>query len=307
MALAPSGQRAGYRSAHGPSNRDSANCRRPHIASTPWAIARTRTKTCGMPSPRRTHGAGCFAAWASRRRLPSALAVGTRVTRIGWDWTTATSPASAAGPPTSWPRPWPPRELEPGRGRAGPVGGSSSSRSRVTHCGSASTPSTSAQSTQVPTRSPADGFDLEHLPRAGGLIAAAWLTLCGYEVSWPLEPCRYDLIAARGRPGAARPGQDHSVPTRQGSWSGQPVNRRSAAADAYDPDDIDYFFIIDGDLDYYLIPVTVVGGLSTINLSAYQQFRLAQQPTRFSRPEPSRARPAATRCRRRRTPRPGSA
>jgi hypothetical protein len=28
-------------------------------------------------------------------------------------------------------------------------------------------------------------------------MAAGWLLLCGYDVSWPLEPCRYDLVAGR--------------------------------------------------------------------------------------------------------------
>ena len=30
----------------------------------------------------------------------------------------------------------------------------------------------------------------------------------------------------------------------------------------YDPDEIDYFFVIDGDFDYYLIPAAAVGGLT---------------------------------------------
>jgi hypothetical protein len=35
---------------------------------------------------------------------------------------------------------------------------------------------------------------LAYLPRAGSLMAAAWFELCGHRVSWPLEPCRYDLL-----------------------------------------------------------------------------------------------------------------
>ena len=51
---------------------------------------------------------------------------------------------------------------------------------------------------------------------------------------------------------------------------------------AYDPDDIDYFFVIDRELNYYLIPIAAVGGLSSISLTAYRHFRLPQpisQPT----------------------------
>lgn len=42
----------------------------------------------------------------------------------------------------------------------------------------------------------------------------------------------------------------------------------------YSPDEIDDFFIVDGDLTNYLIPVCVVGGLHAIHLSAYEQYRL---------------------------------
>lgn len=38
--------------------------------------------------------------------------------------------------------------------------------------------------------------DVAHLSRAGSLLAAAWFTLCGQEVSWPLEPSRYDLVVS---------------------------------------------------------------------------------------------------------------
>ena len=37
------------------------------------------------------------------------------------------------------------------------------------------------------------------LARAGSLLAAAWFELCGCAVSWPLEPCRYDLLVWRGQ------------------------------------------------------------------------------------------------------------
>lgn len=42
----------------------------------------------------------------------------------------------------------------------------------------------------------------------------------------------------------------------------------------YDPDEIDYFFAIDGDLDLYLIPIAAVGGLHMIHLSAYSAYHL---------------------------------
>jgi len=42
----------------------------------------------------------------------------------------------------------------------------------------------------------------------------------------------------------------------------------------YDPDEIDFFFIIDGDFQYYLVPVAAVGGLHAIQLSAYAEYAL---------------------------------
>lgn len=42
----------------------------------------------------------------------------------------------------------------------------------------------------------------------------------------------------------------------------------------YDPDDIDQFFIIDGDLNFYLIPIEAVAGMGSLMLNAYQQYRL---------------------------------
>jgi len=40
--------------------------------------------------------------------------------------------------------------------------------------------------------------DTAHLGRAGALLAAGWYTLCGSNVSWPLEPARYDLLVGAG-------------------------------------------------------------------------------------------------------------
>jgi len=41
---------------------------------------------------------------------------------------------------------------------------------------------------------PAMHADPRHLGRSGAMLAAGWFALCGYDVSWPLEPCRYDLL-----------------------------------------------------------------------------------------------------------------
>ncbi|MFW0784989.1 hypothetical protein AAFP35_10745 [Gordonia sp. CPCC 206044] len=117
---------------------------------------------------------------------------------------------------------------------------------------------------------------IDRLNRAGSLMAAAWFTLCGCEISWPLEPSRYDLLAAFD--GMIRRVQVKTTTVRVGdSWkvylSTSRRNRRT-----YDPDEVDDFFIIDGDLQYYLIPLAVVGGLHAIHLGGYGEYRVSPNP-----------------------------
>lgn len=119
-----------------------------------------------------------------------------------------------------------------------------------------------------------------NLARAGSLLAAAWFELCGQSVSWPLEPCRYDLIVWMGT--AAQRIQVKTTTVKQGtSWTAW-ISTTGKERTTYDPDEIDHFFVIDGDLDYYLIPVAAVGGLTAIQLSAYRGYRLPQPLDRQS-------------------------
>ncbi|WP_407320828.1 group I intron-associated PD-(D/E)XK endonuclease [Isoptericola halotolerans] len=114
-----------------------------------------------------------------------------------------------------------------------------------------------------------------YLGRAGSLLAAAWYTLCGRDVSWPLEPSRYDLLV--GTAAEVRRVQVKTTTVRVGdAWK---VNLSTSRRErrTYDPDEIDDFFIVDGNLDYYVIPVAAVGGLHLIHLSAYSRFRLTKK------------------------------
>lgn len=121
--------------------------------------------------------------------------------------------------------------------------------------------------------------DLRHLPRAGSMLAASWFAMCGYSVSWPLEPCRYDLIVDRDTERSRV--QVKTCRRRAGGWqvslttSGHPTGGDHART-FYDPDEIDCFFIVDGDLNYYLVPIETVAGRSVICLSAYQAFRVGR-------------------------------
>jgi hypothetical protein len=105
-------------------------------------------------------------------------------------------------------------------------------------------------------------------------MAAAWLSLCGFEVSWPLEPARYDIVASRERQ-LTRIQVKTCRRWDNGGWLAS-LSTTSGRLRTYDPDDIDAFFVIDGDLEFYLIPVTAVGGRYAVSLSHYADFRLDQ-------------------------------
>lgn len=132
--------------------------------------------------------------------------------------------------------------------------------------------------TVLPTAATDDGFrpGIAHLDRAGSLLAAAWFTLCGHNVSWPLEPSRYDLLV--GTDLGIRRVQVKTTTVRVGDTWKVYLSTSRPERRTYDPDEIDDFFVIDGDLTYYLIPVVAVGGLQAIHVGAYDQYRLAQMP-----------------------------
>ncbi|MFL6106327.1 MAG: group I intron-associated PD-(D/E)XK endonuclease [Marmoricola sp.] len=125
----------------------------------------------------------------------------------------------------------------------------------------------------VPSPSASPGqHDLSNLPRAGTLLAAAWFELCGFPVAWPLEPSRYDLIAWRG--GHPCRVQVKTTTNRsRSSWTAQlRTNRKESHT--YSPDEIEEFFIVAGDFTCYSIPLEVVAGFGSINLAAYEGYRV---------------------------------
>ena len=114
--------------------------------------------------------------------------------------------------------------------------------------------------------------DSRHLGRSGRMLAAGWFALCGYDVSWPLEPCPYDLLVASGN-------QVHRVQVKTatvraaGSWTVW-LSTTGSTRSTDDPDDVDFFFVIAADLSYFLIPIAAVGAVHAIRLSAYEDFRI---------------------------------
>ena len=112
-----------------------------------------------------------------------------------------------------------------------------------------------------------------HLPQAGELIAAAWFQIRGCPVSWPLAPARYDFIAQVGS--ELRRVQVKTTTHRPaGAWLAS-LSTSERTILTYDPDELDYFFVVDGDLGLYLIPAEAVAGLRAISLPAYEEFRVS--------------------------------
>lgn len=113
----------------------------------------------------------------------------------------------------------------------------------------------------------------EQLSKAGSLLAAAWFIFEGCGVSWPLEPCRFDLVVTKAE--TTQRVQVKTTVSREGSsWKVYLSNSRKGGRLTYSNQEIDSFFILDGDLNCYLIPISVVVGKQAINLSNYRRFQL---------------------------------
>jgi hypothetical protein len=125
---------------------------------------------------------------------------------------------------------------------------------------------------------PPDSFipDKSRLRTAGAAIAASWFLLCGCGVSFPVEPAVFDVLAETSD-GIKRV-QVKTTTCRVATGWMVSVGRRPYSAGnrgplvPYDPDVIDYFFVVDGDLSIYLIPSAAIAGRVQIMLRTYAQF-----------------------------------
>ena len=119
---------------------------------------------------------------------------------------------------------------------------------------------------------------IRHLRDAGASLAAAWFLFRGYNVAFPLEPTVYDLLVSMAD-GIKRIQVKTTMFYGKDGWEVH-VGRRPysignrARLIPYDPDIIDLFFIVDGDLTMYLIPSRVIGGRVGILLRTYASYRV---------------------------------
>lgn len=117
--------------------------------------------------------------------------------------------------------------------------------------------------------------DTKYLREAGTAIAAMWFLLCGYNSSLPMEPTIYDLLVSM--PDGIKRVQVKTTTFYNKGWVVQ-VGRRPysvgnrAPLMPYDPELVDYFFILDGELTMYLIPSRVIAGRVAILLGNYTEF-----------------------------------
>jgi hypothetical protein len=105
------------------------------------------------------------------------------------------------------------------------------------------------------------------------MLAACWFSLCGSATAIPVEPAVYDLLVSM-EDGIRRVQVKTTTYYSKGGWQ-VAVGRRPYSAGnreglvPYDPDLIDLFFIVDGDLAMYLIPSQVIAGRVQILLRTY--------------------------------------
>ena len=118
--------------------------------------------------------------------------------------------------------------------------------------------------------------ELKFLRVAAGTLAAAWFMLRGCAVSFPAEPTVYDLLADAPQ-GLMRVQVKTTTSTHKNGWQvgvGHHPDTHSKKGQllAYSPDEIDLFFIVDGDMTMYLIPSRAIAGRVGILLRTYQKY-----------------------------------
>lgn len=132
-----------------------------------------------------------------------------------------------------------------------------------------------ADSAKFPTP-PSWRIDPMRLRDAALAVAIAWFMVRGCTVALPIEQAVYDLLV-HSADGVLQ--VQVKTTTTKGRDRGQvTVSRRPysvgnlAPRMPYDPKAIDYFFIVDGDYDMYLIPSHVVGGRVAVQLRTYKMY-----------------------------------
>jgi hypothetical protein len=118
----------------------------------------------------------------------------------------------------------------------------------------------------------------KHLRVAAPITAAAWFMYRGCAVSFPAEPTLYDLLVDTPQ-GLMRVQVKSTTSNRVNEGWAVGIGhhpdthaKRKGYVLAYSPDEIDLFFIIDGDMTMYLIPSRAIAGRVQILLRTYRKY-----------------------------------
>ena len=114
----------------------------------------------------------------------------------------------------------------------------------------------------------------ENLRAAGAYFVAGACALAGYKVSWPLEPAVYDLLVDTGR--IQRVQVKTTTWRKDNTWACKITHNRSSEKAWYSDEEIDFFAVVDPDVNVYMIPVAAVDGLGTIYVRRYEAYRLGR-------------------------------
>lgn len=117
------------------------------------------------------------------------------------------------------------------------------------------------------------------LRTAAASIATAWFLLRGYPTAVPSEPQEYDLLVTL--PEGIRRVQVKSTTsqTAHGRWLVRVGHRpysldKSASSAPYDPDTLDYFFVVVGEGSLYLVPSHIFAGRTAVYIDGYARYRV---------------------------------
>jgi hypothetical protein len=114
-------------------------------------------------------------------------------------------------------------------------------------------------------------FELEHLRRAAPALAMSWFIGRGCTPALPIEPEPYDLIVSSPT-GFQRVQVKSTTCFAKGEWTVTVGHRtdKNTPLVPYTDEEVDLFFIVDGDLNMYLLPLAAIGGRVRITLRPYQ-------------------------------------
>jgi hypothetical protein len=133
---------------------------------------------------------------------------------------------------------------------------------------------------------------LRNLRLAATSLAASWFSLHGCAVSIPMEPTVYDLLVSTPD-GIKRVQVKTTTYNGKTGWQVAVGRRRYSIGNRerqipYDPELIDWFFIVDGDLTMYLIPSRIIAGRVAILLHTYTRY-IVGSAAGFTTPRPQAA------------------